>query len=106
MAKPALLALLMAGAGFALPVDPTGLAARVHFAEVLALDEAREHLGPAFLVPIKVICSQKIDLHGSEPWRTEVTLRRTDTNALRAHFGNRVQGETPAARKTHREMEM
>ncbi|MBL9135086.1 MAG: S8 family serine peptidase [Verrucomicrobiales bacterium] len=32
-------------------------------------------------------------------------IRRTDTNALRAHFGSRVQDETLAARKAHQEME-
>lgn len=42
-------------------------------------------------------------------WRVVVTageiLPRIDTNSLRAHFGNRVPEDTPAARKTQQEME-
>jgi tripeptidyl-peptidase-2 len=72
-----------AGTGFAFTVDPSELSPGLHVAEIFAIEEGHEELGPAFRVPITVMRPEEMERHGPKPWHTEVILHPSSVSERR-----------------------
>ena len=66
--------LMHGGRGFEVRVDPTGLSAGVHFAEISGYDSASPSSGPVFRVPITVVVPEKLGSNGVTGSLGEVRL--------------------------------